>query len=343
MRRRAFTLVELLVVIAIIGILVALLLPAVQAAREASRRMSCTNNLKQFGVALHNYHDTYKSFVPRKQGTTGTISNQGRLSGLVGLLPFIEQQPLYDAIKAGDAANGIPSGGPSAWSGWAVWDQAPTTLHCPTDASKVNPLVSNNYLFSVGDSIQGNRDATDVRGLFGNRIGCKISEIVDGTSNTIAMSEHLRCSFAIGALSQVEVTEGTATGFSNLATNPAQCLAAGDGRYFLDPAVVKGRQGSRWTDGQVEKVGFTTVLPPNAPSCIDGTNPNGDGSNTIMPPSSYHPGGVNALFADGSVRFVSETIDTGNLAAPAVNDAPSPYGIWGAMGSKAGGEAISQD
>jgi prepilin-type N-terminal cleavage/methylation domain-containing protein len=140
MRRRAFTLVELLAVIAIIGIRVALLLPAVQAAREASRRMSCTNNLKQLGVALHNYHDTFKSFVPRKQGTTGTISNQGRLSGLVGLLPFIEQQPLYDAIKAGDPANGIPPGGPSAWSGWAVWDLAPTTLHCPSDASKVNRL-----------------------------------------------------------------------------------------------------------------------------------------------------------------------------------------------------------
>jgi prepilin-type N-terminal cleavage/methylation domain-containing protein/prepilin-type processing-associated H-X9-DG protein len=341
MKRRAFTLVELLVVIAIIGILVALLLPAVQAAREAARRMSCTNNLKQLGVALHNYHDTFKTFVPRKQGTTGTVSNQGRLSGFVGLLSFMEQQPLYDAIQAGDVANGIPPGGPSAWSGWSVWDNAPVTLHCPSDSSALDPKVSTNYLFSVGDTIASNRDATQVRGLFANRQGCSIADIVDGTSNTIAMSEHLRRNFAIGAQSTVRVTEGTATGFGGLATNPAQCLAAGDGRHFLNPAVVKGRQGSRWTDGQVEKVGFTTVLPPNAPSCIDGTNPNGDGVNTIMPPSSHHPGGVNSLLADGSVRFVTETIDTGDLGAPSVTQGQSPYGTWGALGSKDGTETIS--
>ena len=108
-RRRGFTLVELLVVIAIIGILVALLLPAVQAAREAARRMQCTNNHKQLGLAVHNYHDTYKSLPARAGGTQGptNLDNQGWLSAWIVLLPFYEQAPMYEQITAGDAANGI--------------------------------------------------------------------------------------------------------------------------------------------------------------------------------------------------------------------------------------------
>jgi len=96
-RRNGFTLVELLVVIAIIGVMVGLLLPAVQSARESARRMSCGNNLKQLGLAFHNYHDTYKVFPAGLTGTnSGALSNGGRLSPFVGLLPFIEQQPLMD-------------------------------------------------------------------------------------------------------------------------------------------------------------------------------------------------------------------------------------------------------
>ncbi len=341
-RKHGFTLVELLVVIAIIGILVALLLPAVQAAREAARRMSCTNNLKQLGIALHNYHDTYHRFVPRKQGTSGTVSNRDRLSGLVAIMPFLEQQPLYDAIQAGDAVNGIPPGGPAGWSAWAIWDAAPKTLHCPSDSYNLNPVTTTSYVFSVGDSVLGNRDATLLRGVFPNRRGVRMAEILDGTSNTIMMSEHCRANFAIGTKSAARVVEGTATGFTGLAANPAQCLTAAAGEYFIDPTVVKGRHGTRWTDGQTERVGFTTVLPPNSPSCIDGTDPNADGFNTVISPSSFHPGGVVAVFADGSTRFVNETIDTGNLGAPSVNAGPSPYGIWGAMGSKDGGEPVSQ-
>ncbi len=336
-KREGFTLVELLVVIAIIGILIALLLPAVQAAREAARRSQCTNNMKQLGIALHNYHDTYKSFVPRKQGTD---TNSNRLSGFIGLLPFMEQTAMYDQIKAGDAT--YPAWGPSAWSSWDPWNIAPTALLCPSATSTADLDYAVNYAFSVGDTVTNNRDATTVRGLFAYRYGVRMAEISDGTSNTVAMSEHLINSFALGSESSVGVNNGTATGFSGLATNPGQCLASANGNVYAAPSTVKGRTGWRWTDGQVEKIGFTTVLPPNAPSCIDGTNVNGDGVNTIMSPNSNHPGGVVALRADGSVSFVSETIDTGDLSLPSVTSGISPYGIWGALGSKDGGEVISE-
>ena len=182
---KGFTLVELLVVIAIIGILIALLLPAVQQAREAARRSECTNNLKQLGIALHNYHDTYGAFVPRKQGT-GNPGNRGRASGFIGLLPFIEQSAMYDQIAAGDGSR--PPWGPSAWSGWAVWNNAPDQLLCPsatTFGGTRNDAV--NYVFSMGDTIQNNRDRTNLRGLFQRRDGTKFRDIVDGSSNTVAM------------------------------------------------------------------------------------------------------------------------------------------------------------
>lgn len=129
LRRSAFTLVELLVVIAIIGVLVALLLPAVQAAREAARRSQCVNNLKQLGLATHNYHDVYQAMPPRRGGTTGTFLdingdnrgniNGGRLSAFVVLLPFYEQQAMYDQIKAGGGSPNSAPHGRAAWQNWS--------------------------------------------------------------------------------------------------------------------------------------------------------------------------------------------------------------------------------
>src|SRR5262245_36310857 len=145
----AFTLVELLVVIAIIGVLVALLLPAVQAAREAARRSQCSNNIKQFALALHNYHDTFKVFPPRKGGTNGCDStvdlarvkcNYDRLSAFIILLPFYEQKNLYDTIQAGGVTdtngNLIAAGGPAPWynnSKWPSWQVQLQVVICPSD------------------------------------------------------------------------------------------------------------------------------------------------------------------------------------------------------------------
>lgn len=347
--RRGFTLVELLVVIAIIGVLIALLLPAVQQAREAARRMQCSNQLKQLGLALHNYHDTYGAFVPRKQGTNDPpygsgndrLTNAGRASGFIGLLPFLEQSAMYDRIAAGDSTTA--PWGPYPWLGWSVWDRAPQMLLCPSGATTNASAASTNYMFSSGDSISGNRDGTNLRGVFQRLNGVNMRDITDGTSNTIAMSERLITNFSMGTGGNaVQVQQGTATGLSGLSSNPSQCIATANGRFYADASTVKGRTGWRWTDGQIEKVGFTTVLPPNAPSCIDGSDSNGDGSTTVLPPTSNHPGGVLGMFCDGSVKFIAETIDTGDLTA-AQSNARSPYGVWGAMGSKAGGEAYSSN
>jgi prepilin-type N-terminal cleavage/methylation domain-containing protein len=224
--KKGFTLIELLVVIAIIAILIALLLPAVQQAREAARRTQCKNNLKQLGLALHNYHDVFGSFVFRKggydtvPGAAGDArGNANRLSGYVGLLPYLEQAPLYAVIQAGDPANGIPVGGPPGWSAWAGWSNPIPMVQCPSDGRDGDTRRANNYNFCIGDSPMGDTATSNVhsqravRGVFGYQRCTKIADITDGTSNTIAMSEHIRFNRGIGAVGvkEVSVRMGIAT------------------------------------------------------------------------------------------------------------------------------------
>lgn len=341
----AFTLVELLVVIAIIGILIALLLPAVQAAREAARRTQCTNNLKQLGVGLQNYHDAHKSF-PFGIGGTGTTSiNQGnwaRASGFIPLLPYVEQQAMYNQIRTG--GGGIPPYGPHAWLSWAAWDYTLPALNCPSDAGgmRSSSKRNSNYAFSRGDSVTGlNSNTSTTRGIFGqmstSTVG--IRDVLDGTSNTVAMSERVKHrDNTIGKVgSAVAVREGIAMGI-NVQNGPGQCLATVNGMYYINPKNVKGFWGCLWTDGHMERVGFNTVLPPNAPSCAAGGNVNADSTTGVYPPTSYHPGGALVVMCDGSGRFITDGIDTGNLGWKPVKSGPSPYGAWGAMGSRDGQE-----
>ena len=352
-RRGGFTLVELLVVIAIIGILVSLLLPAVQAAREAARRMQCTNNLKQLGLALHNYHDTYRAFVYRKGGTWfrgcgGDQCNRRRRSGFVSLLPFIEQTAMWEQIKAGDPARNYPPEGPRAWRSWQPWNNSPNTLLCPSDGGYPHTNGRfNSYAFSVGDQVEramnGYTNQRIMRGLFTFEKTYRIASITDGTSNTVALSERLcqqntpfRAQSPRSA-SGVEHRLGVATRVSGLRNSPNLCYTVTDGKYFIDGTPIQSRFGIAWQDGQPMYVGFNTVLPPNGPACADGGNW-GDSHHLVIPPASRHPGGVNVAMADGSVRFISDSIDTGNLGVKQPRTGPSKYGVWGALGSKGGGD-----
>ncbi len=351
--RRGFTLIELLVVIAIIAILIALLLPAVQQAREAARRTQCRNNLKQFGLALHNYHDTYNGFVYRKGGnsTCGPYApytsrgNCGRLSGFVALLPYIDQAPLFNQIAAGSAT--VPPGGPEGWAGWAgVWDVRIPGFECPSDGQTPVAIRTNNYLFSVGDSGVSNfRDSQTVRGMFGYQTCVNIRDVTDGTSNTIAMSEGVR-----GLSISLTTTAGGDYRINNAivmnqspATAPGACRTLASGGFVNAGLTIKSFRGRHVWDGQPERVGFTTILPPNNVACAAGANPNADSDSAVLPPSSQHTGGVTVLMVDGSVKFISDNIDSGNLSAPnpPLNGGGlSPYGIWGALGSKSGNETV---
>jgi len=350
-----------LVVIAIIGILIALLLPAVQAAREAARRSQCVNHLKQLTLALHNYHDVYKVFVYRSGGTLpGAPFNSGRRAGFVSLLPFMEQTPMWESIRAGDPASGIPPEGPTPWSSWAPWNISPPILKCPSDNGY--PTASgpyNSYAFSMGDVAESLMDGFGsprrARGIFATRpstttthVMYSMADVLDGTSNTVAFSERLcqqntpyRAMDPVSISGQtVEHVLGVHQRVTGIVQNPALCFTVSDGRYFVAGTLVQCRFGIRWTDAQPMYCAFNTVLPPNAPACCDGGQ-YGDSHHCVLPPASRHPGGVNASFVDGSVRFISNSIDTGTLSVYQPETGPSRYGVWGALGSRAGGEAVS--
>ena len=358
--RPAFTLVELLVVIAIIGVLVALLLPAVQAAREAARRSQCVNNLKQLTLAIHNYHDVHKAIVTRSGGTsTGTLNNSNRRNGFISLLPFYEQGPMWDRIRAGGLGTNQPTwppeGGPP-WHGWDAWNRAPGILACPSDPG-VRPNTSDHsYAFSMGDQVRDvqNGISTQIRGPFSarGRRNYTFADILDGLSNTVGLSERL-CGEAVAghrgqnptAVAQPRMIEhvlATETRTGGLVTNPAICYQVSDGKYILAGRQIQAYYGGNWRDGQPMRTGFNTVLPPNAPSCADGGSW-ADSHHLVQPPTSRHPGGVNVSMMDGSVRFISSTINTGNLAVEQTLNGPSWYGVWGALGSKSGGDRAQLD
>jgi prepilin-type N-terminal cleavage/methylation domain-containing protein/prepilin-type processing-associated H-X9-DG protein len=361
-RRPGFTLIELLVVIAIIGVLIALLLPAVQAAREAARRAQCTNNLKQIGIALHNYHSAFESFPPgsllgrRADLTTG---NNRDFSAHARLLGFSEQSSLYNAANFsvacfndtayGDWANSTvtitrlslflcPSNPPPAWN------------HQGSGAMFNNQRApGNTYFASLGASLEfaGEQSGGPPNGVF-EYVGNKgrshgLAEILDGTSNTIAFGEWKTGSGSLNTVtiptdiiflgqfpSGTQRNDGTLTIPQLAASLPqwlSQCAAGARNsayRFGKTPTL-----GQNWALGLLGYSLGNTLLGPNSrfPNCS--TN----GSGTIESPglmglSSYHPGGANVLLSDGSVRFLKDSI---NIQT-----------IW-KLGSRAGGEVMSAD
>ena len=344
-QRFGFTLVELLVVVAVIGILVALLLPAIRVSREAARHMGCSNNAKQLGLALHNYHDTYQH-LPMAMGGTGVgaspmTGNADRLCGLVALLPFIESSMLWFRISSPMEADGVtfPAMGPAPWiAQYPPWKQELSYLRCPSDFSKRTVFGKTNYAFCVGDVTQEIHQPTQLRGAFACGMVSRFEDIVDGTSNTIAMGE-------IGTPSGRNVQGQFAINQEpSFLINPSLCQSLGDSQrtYRKDISLSDSGRGSCWAEGAGGIGLMTTVLPPNSPSCAVGGKLAVDG---IYSAGSYHPGGAQVVMADGSVQFVAQSIDAGDPSQPPVSpqqlpNGPiaSPYGVWGAIGTAAGGE-----
>ncbi len=359
-RALGFTLVELLVVIAIIGILVGLLLPAVQAAREAARRMQCSNNLKQTGLALHNYEASYKRFPAHQIGSghLNALGQRGVYSGWHAMLPYLEQTPLYQQVES---FQNVPWGANAAQV--TVLSTPLPFLMCPSDSGDQSPnqpartRTLCSYAFCTGDNYASSQtfpgernNATESarklpinnRGIFGRWNFPSIAQITDGTSNTIALAERQRPADAAGK-GMVTAIAGTPATLI-----PLVCRATFNGRQYLDPAAVPSNDtsvGYRGFGGNVFFAAMTTILPPNSASCfIAEGGISYHLTNGIWSAGSEHTGGIQVALADGSVRFISDSIDSGNLSvvAPAANGGGlSPYGVWGAMGTKSAGEVAS--
>lgn len=373
---RGFTLVELLVVIAIIGVLVGLLLPAVQAAREAARRMSCSNNLRQLGLALQNYHAAYNKFPPGGTGSgdsdTGVV-NQRRLSANVGILPFMEQQGLYDMMsgthapdpgETPDVATTLghwPAFGPRPWvdlNEYDPWQTQVPTFRCPSDPAQSTVGVGmTNYAFCFGDSIlrvfypPSNQFADEAvfRGIFRREEGLTFKAIKDGTAHTIMMAE-IACDLGDRQLNSSVIHRNHFSG-NDMGSTPRLCESVADPArpQYADPSVplwsVGNSRGSRWYDAIPMITGFTTVLPPNSPTCpINWGRPWASG---VFSTASRHNGGIHILMADAAVVYISDSIDAGDKEAQSVSSDfgnisnKSPYGLWGALGTIASGETTT--
>ena len=336
-RRHGFTLIELLVVIAIIGVLVSLLLPAVQSAREAARRSQCINNMKQLGLALHNYHQTINAFPmgnARAFEAVGVVTDWGTFSSQAMLLPYLEQNQIYNSCNF-------------SWNIWygsgatinaTVWNMKVSTFVCPSDGN-AGKTHFNSYHGSFGTGTDP--WASDTNGFFAPRFTAyDMGSFPDGTSSTIAYVEALTGDY-----------NNLSKRFRNMASGIGQPSgwSMRDARQNLQLVMDQARQcqqtiattpgsnsnrGFRWQTGSPGLSLTNIILTPNMTQfpfsacrwdCSAGC---GTDFGHLFNPTSQHPGGVNVLFGDGSVRFVKDSVQ---------------QNVWMSLGTRDGEEAISSD
>ena len=297
-QRNAFTLVELLVVIAIVGILVALLLPAVQMAREAGRRASCNNNLKQIGLALQNYHASHNQFPVARNPWPLVHSSLSRL------LPYCEQanvQNLIDYTQPLSAAVNVNAS-----------QQVISIFVCSSDgmSGRVPGTIDagSNYVANNGSGTVAYGLIASGDGVFTqNRLG--FNSLTDGSSNTAAFSESLLGSgTATGQNPRLEVLEIPGGGD----TTPTACASAA--------GTWSGKRGGKWIDGHYGNTLYNHFYAPNPVEWDCGNGSHNKGLSTAR---SNHPGGVNVLFCDGSVRYSANVVD---------------LNVWRGASTRGGGE-----
>jgi type II secretory pathway pseudopilin PulG len=339
-------------VIAIIGVLIALLLPAVQAAREASRRSQCANQLRQIGLACLNHEDVNKTLPP---GSDTRATEKKHYGLFVFILPYMEQEALYSKIEPGLTTT-------NAWQNTNC-HVVIKSLRCPSDRNYGEPVGNSgmsmgNYCGSTGDYCCFTSDSTATsttltaysRGAFQPRKYTSLAAITDGTSNTLLCSE--RCignplnsikggipESVTGAFPDTSYNSCEKDGF-----NPSACAARLDAtkKTYTGTCLADTYPMGRWYNGLDYFSRTNTILPPNSPSGASGAS----GLHPMLvPPSSFHPGGVNIVRVDGSGGFINDTIHAGTLTGGAnglcKRSGASNFGVWGAFGSRDGEEPSS--
>jgi len=378
MRKRAsgFTLIELLVVIAIIAVLIGLLLPAVQAAREAARRAQCVNNLKQIGIALHNYHSALGAFPPSRfdipylpPSAVNPAAGPcwyGDIAVHVHIAPYMEAANMFNAFNFQAPRN--RTSGPVCVANLTISMLKSTAFMCPSERSILTGagatgVPTNNYRYNVGAtfvcSTTWNNDGTDVApygpyarsemygphgGMFRTE-GTTVATLSDGTSNTAAYSEKglgSLGSLATNSLNKMDMYQRNALRQPSTTTLVFynDCVA-----NWATPTGVTTQDGigtGSQTDGLYVHTIYNHIYPPNSaiPDCGYSGFSDDNSELAFESARSYHPGGVNVLFADGSVHFEKNTIESHYTDAGGGNIS---LGVWQSLGTAGGGEVISAD
>lgn len=333
-RHRAFTIIELLVTLSVIGLLIALLLPAVQKVRETARRMSCANNLKQIGIALNSYHEVH-NVLPFGCGSDndGIVSSLGtlndrRYSAHSQFLPYLEQANVYDLIYFNVAPfhpyinsgitepDCIASGGLSAVNGPAAITVI-STFVCPSDIDRLLGVMwgHNNYRSCNGGGWHGRNG----NGMFGQNSSVRFGMVSDGLSNTVMFSERCKGTMNHDVYDSLSDIYNIA-GIWSEETFQKFCQSLSPETSAAYPQNVDA--GQNWLEGNFNWTRYNHLVNPNSVSCKNGFTWDGVG----MAASSRHSSGVNALLGDGGVRFFNENID------------PS---IWQGLGTIHGEEVLA--